>query len=329
MTSKIKFGIIGCSTVAKKSVIPAIIQSKNAELKSIGSRKEYKAKKIAKEFSCDSFGTYEEVINDDQIDAVYISLPIALQAKFALKAINANKNVLCEKTAAYSYKEARKIVNGCKKNNVRFLEAFMFQFHPQQKKIIELLQKNEIGKVFCIHGNFGFNLKYSKNNFRFNKKLGGGILNDVGCYIIRTCQLYFKENPHSIICKLNEKNNIDVNGSFKLFYRNGKIGSGIFSYSDYFQSNYSIWGKDGRLSVERAYNIKENMNAKIILEKNDKIKKIKIKAANHYKLMIEDFCSEIINPDSSYFDYEDSFLQQASIMDAAHRSNRTNKIIKI
>ena len=127
-------------------------------------------------FHCKNFGNYDDVLENKNIDVVYISLPIALQEKWIMKAAKAGKHVLCEKSSTISYNSAQKIVKECKKNGVRIMENFSFIFHPQQTKILQLVNSNKFGKTFSFSGKFGFNLNYSANNFRFKKELGGGIL---------------------------------------------------------------------------------------------------------------------------------------------------------
>jgi len=173
MKNKIRFGIIGCSSIAERNTIPAIKQAQNSDLRYIGSRYHHKAQKFSKKFSCRYYGSYEDVLETDDVDAVYISLPITLQEEWVLKSAKAGKHILCEKSAATSYKSAKKMVNACKKNNVQILEAFSFVYHPQQKKVLEIIKKGTIGKIFSFSAKFGFVLPYSTNNFRFKKSLGG------------------------------------------------------------------------------------------------------------------------------------------------------------
>ena len=118
MHSKIKFGIIGCSRIAKRSVIPAITTSEFAEIEMIGSRSIDKAKIFSNEFNCKKYGTFEYVISDDSVDAVYISTPIGTHEEWAIKAANAGKHVYCEKSTTTSFESAKKMIEHSKQNNV-------------------------------------------------------------------------------------------------------------------------------------------------------------------------------------------------------------------
>ena len=118
MKKKIRFGIIGCSQIANSSTIPAILESRFAELEFVGSRTNSKAKKFARKFDCEKYGTYEDVLNDNQVDAVYISVPIGLHEKWSILAAKAGKHILCEKSISDSFKSAKKMVSESKKYNI-------------------------------------------------------------------------------------------------------------------------------------------------------------------------------------------------------------------
>ena len=329
MKSKIKFGIIGCSSIAKKSTIPAIIIGKNSVLEMIGSRSIIKAKKFAKEFACNKFGNYDDVLNNDNVDAVYISLPISMHEKWAIKAAKSGKHILCEKSATLSYDSAKKIVKECKNNNVKIMENFVFKFHPQHKKFLDLIKQNTIGNIHTFSAKYGFNLSLSNQNFRFNKKLGGGALNDVGCYLISASTFIFNDLPTSVFCNLeiNNKFNIDTRGSILLTFSKNRSALISFSYDDYFQSTYDLWGTKGLIRIERAFNVPKDMKTIISLNQNDKIKKILIPSANQFQLTIEDFCTKIKHNSNNTFVKE--FLNQALIMDAVRKSSAKNSVIKI
>jgi predicted dehydrogenase len=325
---KIKFGIIGCSSIAERTVIPAILKAKNSELSFVGSRTEEKAKKFAKKFSCKKYGSYKEVLENNDIDAVYISLPIALQEKMVLDSAKAKKHILCEKSSTISFRSAEKMIQTCKKNNVQILEGFSFIHHPQQKKVSEYIKNNKIGDVFSFIGKYGFILPYSKNNFRFNKELGGGVLNDVGCYLIKASRMIFETNPISVNCNLysEKKSDVDLKGSIYMKFPNNKIAVGLFSYLDNFQSNYEIWGQKGSISLERAFNAKYNVSTSIQTTIKDKIEKFKTKPTNQSEKMILYFCDVITNSKNKS-NLNNELLNQALVMEKARLSNDMQKTI--
>ena len=165
----IRFGIIGCSRIAKHSVIPAILKSEFAELKMIGSRTVDKAKGFSREFNCQDYGTYEDVISEDSVDAVYISTPVGLHEELAIKAASAGKHIYCEKSSTTSFGSAKRMIESAKQNNVRIIEGLMFRFHPQHAKVKEMIENNKIGNIIAFNGSFGFpafpdeDIRYMKN----------------------------------------------------------------------------------------------------------------------------------------------------------------------
>ena len=331
MVTKLHFGIIGCSSVAKNSFIPALLTTKNAVLESVGSRSISKSKYFAKKFHCKNSGSYDDILENQSIDAVYISLPIGLQEKWILKAAKAGKHVLCEKSSTTSFNSAQKIVNECKKNGIRIMENFPFIFHPQQTKIRQLIKSNKFGNTFSFSGKFGFNLNYSSNNFRFKKELGGGILNDVGCYIICASRYIFQSMPLTIFCNLtyNKKYKIDTKGIIYMTFPKGNSAFGEFSYSSTFQSKYDIWSEKSIINTDKAFNIKPNQSTRISIssEKNSKI--IQIKRHDPFKLLLDYFCKTIEKNLSNRSILENSLLKQALIMDYARKSAKSKSSLEI
>ena len=285
----IKFGIIGCSQIANSSTIPAILESRNAKIKMIGSRSQNKAKKFAAKFQCTDFGTYEEVLESDKIDAVYISLPIGLHKEWCIKAAKAGKHILCEKSSSSSYLDSVKMVKEAKKNEVRIMEGFMFRFHPSHKKVKELVNLGRLGKVYSFFGRYGFPYP-PKNDIRFKKELGEGILNDAGCYPICASRIIFEKEPIGVMCQSTlDKNKVDIKTTIHLKYSDNQFAQMIIGYGLLYHSSYSLWGTKGFLRLTRSYNIPANMKPTISLNSIDSKKNILIRPANHFKLMIDAF----------------------------------------
>ena len=329
MRKVIKFGIIGCSDIANNSTIPAILESNNAQIEMIGSRSLKKAKKFADKFHCDNFGTYEEVLENDMIDAVYISVPVGLHKEWSVKAAKSGKHILCEKSSSSSYSDSVKMVQEAKKNKIRIMEGFMFRFHPSHRKVKELINSGKIGKVYSFFGRYGFP-NPPKNNIRFKKDLGGGILNDAGCYQICASRIIFNKEPIGVICQSTlDENGIDVRTTMNLKYSDSQFAQMITGYGLSYQSSYSLWGTKGFLRLRRSYNIPANMKPIISLNFENKEKNILIQPTNHFKLMIESFSKEITMKGNVSYNFEDDLLKQAKVMEACRMSFKKNKFIEL
>jgi predicted dehydrogenase len=320
--------VLGCSRIASSSTIPAILQSKFTLLEYLGSRDEYKAESFAKKFKCAKFGTYQDVLNDNNVDAVYISLPVGLHEEWVIKAAKAGKHILCEKSSTVSYKSAQKMVDYCKKQNVRLLEGLMFRFHPSHQKVKQIIKQGKLGKLFSFYGKYGFS-QVQFSDIRYNKKLGGGILNDAGCYPVCASRIIFNKEPQSVFYSpiIDKKSGVDVKGILSLKYSNNEFAIMEFGYGLSYQSKYEIWGDKGHLRLSRAYNIPSDMKASILVETPDK-KEILVKPTNHFRLMFDSFSKQILNVAKAHFDFEADLLLQAKVMDAARRSYLKNKPVR-
>ena len=329
-SSKIRFGIIGCSRIAKKAMLPAINNAEIAEIGMIGSRSKEKALEYCKEFGCGSYGTYEDVLSNDNIDAVYISLPVGLHEEWTIKSAKSGKHVLCEKSSTTSLASAERMVEACRKNDVRLLEGFMFRYHPQHKRVISLVKEGMLGNLLSFYGCFGFPFP-NDNDPKLNKELGGGSLNDSAAYAIYASRMIFEEEPINVVCKLKMdfRLGVDVKSDIFLIYADGKTAFISSAFGAYFQSTYSLWGSKSCLRVKRAYAVPNDMKTSIFLDVGDKISEIIVEPEDHFRLMEDDFCREIFNQCINKKNFESDLLNQARVLEAARMSNREGRIIKI
>ncbi len=336
----LKFGIIGCSRIAKRSVIPAIKKSEFAELEIIGSRSTDKAKKFASEFNCEKFGSYNDVISDNSVDVVYISTPIGTHAEWSNKATAAGKHVYVEKSATYDFKSAKKMIESARENNVRIMEGFMFRFHPQHQKVKELIKDGKIGEVKSFNGVFGFPT-FPQNDIRYDPiNSGGGFLNDSGCYPICASRMIFDEEPLGAFSKLkkNPTNNggeTDVEGSIILLYENDKTATISYANGNYYQAKYEVWGTEGVISLDRAYSVPPDFTTKVTLQYNTennwegrRTEIFEIEPKDHFLEMLNTFCKEITGTVKVPFSFEEELLNQARIMTAVKLSNNEVKWLK-
>jgi len=333
--NSIKIGIIGCSRIAKRSVIPAIIKSKYAEIEIIGSRTENKAKEFSKEFNCKKFGAYEDIIKDKSVDMVYISTPIGTHEEWAIKAASEGKHVYCEKSSTTSFESAKKILNTVKQNNVRIMEGFMFKFHTQHQKVRELITDNKIGEIICFNGIFGFP-KFPEDDIRYDKNLGGGFLNDAGCYPICASRMIFEDEPIGVSANLSidQKTGVDVKGISLMTFKNEKMASIVYGNGMYYQSKYNIWGTDGIIDLERAYSLPSDFETNLKIQysksndwKSKKNENFKINPNDHFLEMIDNFCLEVSNQKKSSFNFEKDLENQAKVMEAHRISSEKKKMI--
>lgn len=333
MAQKVRIGILGCADIAKRYAINAFQSIQNAEVVSIASRDLAKAKEWASHFSIPVYQSYEALIKDSHVDAVYIPLPISLHKKWIIKATKFGKHVLSEKSLTTDFQSTKEIIHAAKKAHIVLIENFMCDFHPQHQKVLSLITQGEIGKPFIFSGNFGIPL-LNKDSFRYNKKLGGSALSEQGAYPVFMARKMFNDEPISVEATLfyDKKNHIDMKGAASLVFSDQRIAHIVFSLDSLYQNNYSIWGKKGLIQVKRAYSIPADKKPEIELIKNENLKEfvvpINVEAANHFELIFKDFCKTIVNQKKEKKKIHTGYskiISQAKVLEAIRISSREKR----
>lgn len=189
MSDKIRWGIIGAGGIAK-AFVQAVPHSKTGRMVGVASRSQEKADSLGNELNIPKcYGSYQALLDDPEIDAVYIATPHPMHAEWAIKAADAGKHILCEKPLAITHADAMTIIEAARRNDVFLMEAFMYRCNPQTKKLCKLIQNKVIGDVRVIRATFSFHTAYDLERRLLNNKLGGGGILDVGCYTTSIARL--------------------------------------------------------------------------------------------------------------------------------------------
>lgn len=194
---KVVWGVLSTAKIGWEKVMPAMLKSPHCELRAIASRSLEKGRKLADEFGIPrAYGSYEELLADPEIEAIYNPLPNHEHVPLTLAAARAGKHVLCEKPVALTAKEAEQLREVA--SNVHIMEAFMVRFHPQWLAVRERVHAGVLGDVRSIHSYFSYNNR-DANNIRNQADIGGGALYDIGCYPIVTARFLFGCEPKRVI----------------------------------------------------------------------------------------------------------------------------------
>ncbi len=286
------WGIISCANIAVNSVIPAIVRASENNTITVSSRDFNKAKEIAEKFQCNYADSYDAILNDESIEAVYVPLPTGLHFEWIIKAVKKKKHVLVEKSAVTSFDEAKEIIRLARKNNVAIVENFQFQHHSQHQFVFDLLNKGEIGEIRAFRAYFGFPPFSEETNIRYNKELGGGALLDAGAYTLKATTFMMGEGFEVQSSFLKEHNQFNVDwfgGAFLTNKDKGIFSEVSFGFDNFYQCGYEIWGSKGKITTTRAYTAKRDFKPTIILEKQGDKKEIQLKEDDHFKNMISYF----------------------------------------
>jgi predicted dehydrogenase len=265
MTEPVRWGVLGAAGIAIRKVIPAMAGSDDSRVFGIASRNVDRAAELAGRFSIPRvYGSYEELLDDSEVEAVYIPLPNHLHAEWTLRAAAAGKHILCEKPLAVTAAEAQEMVDGCAKAGVKLMEAFMYRLHPLWDRTRQLVSDGRIGELVAIQATFSYR-NVDPTNIRNVADFGGGALMDIGCYPINVARMMFGSEPQVIRASIvrHPEFGTDVLTSAILDFE-GRQAS--FTCSTILESDQRVLllGTEGRLVVEIPFNIPPDRPTRVI-----------------------------------------------------------------
>lgn len=257
MGEMLRWGILSTAAIGRSAVVPAIRNSRNGTLVAVASRNPDRAKQFAAEFGmAKSYGSYEELLADPGIDAIYNPLPNSLHAPWTLKAAEAGKAVLCEKPLTIGRAEAEKLLEACAALRAPVMEAFMYRFHPQHGRVREIIAGGAIGDVVEVRAHLSANIagRDGPLNVRFVPDLGGGTVLDMGCYGVSICRMIFGEEPRKVTgwWHLDPQTHVDLSGAAMMEFSGGRLGIASASFVSQGRGFYSVIGTRGVIELPRA-----------------------------------------------------------------------------
>ena len=256
MTSRLRWGVLSTATIARTKVIPGIRRADRCELVAIASRDESLARRVAAEFEIPTaHGSYEALLADPRVDAVYIPLPNHLHAPWTIAAVEAGKHVLCEKPLAMTARDAERMIEAADRVGVSLMEAFMYRLHPSWVAARGLVESGRIGRLTAVQSWFSYH-NDDPTNIRNILDSGGGALYDIGCYCVNLSRMLFGAEPDRVegMVVRDPVNGTDVVTSGVMAF-----GSGIASFTCSTRAEddqrVDIYGTAGRISIEIPFNI--------------------------------------------------------------------------
>jgi predicted dehydrogenase len=252
----VRWGVLSTARIGTQKVIPAIQRAVNCEVTALASRDAATAERVAGELGIpDTYGTYEDLLAADNLDAVYIPLPNHLHAEWTKAAARAGKHVLCEKPLALSSSEAQTMVDVCSSEGVKFMEAFMYRLHPSWMKVRELVRSEAIGELRAIQARFTY-FNDDPDNIRNIAAYGGGALMDIGCYPINVARMLFDGEPTTISAAVHRDPRFGVDTLVSAVLEFGE-GQASFVCSTQAENGQSVHllGTKGRIEVDIPFNI--------------------------------------------------------------------------
>ncbi len=304
----LRWGILGASHFAKSATIPAMQKGKHTRVEAVASRSLEKAQKAAKECSIPkAYGSYDELLQDSELDAVYIPLSNNLHTEWTIKAARAGKHVLVEKPIALTAKQGEPLLKVQEETGVQIAEGFMIRYHPQWEKVQELIQAGRIGQVRAVQTAFSY-ANDDAGNIRNQKDVGGGALYDIGCYAISSARLAFGADPKRAIAlvDLDPNNGTDRLTSALLDFEQGQASFVIGTKHVPYQ-RVQIFGTEGHIEVEIPFNAPGERPCRVLVgpgcegapdftiavDSRDTAEVIKLPVGNHYTLQFDGFSKAV------------------------------------
>jgi len=325
MPEKIRWGLLSTAKINRR-LIPAISQSERGELVAVASRSKINAKRYAKEWDIrQAFGSYEELLDSGEVDAVYIGLPNHLHAEWTIKALKAGVHVLCEKPFAVTLEEVDAMIAAKEETGTVLSEAFMYRHHPQTKIAGELVRSGKLGDISMLRGTFDFAFA-KRNNIRLVPEWGGGCLWDVGVYPLSFAQFIMGGPPEWVQgAQWTGDTGVDETFVGQMGYSRNRFAQISSAFRTPFHTFVEIIGTKGRLHISRPFTGVED--SKMIFYTNDGASElISVPKKELYLGEVEDMHAAILDGTPNYLRLEETRNHIRTVL-TLYESARARQII--
>jgi D-xylose 1-dehydrogenase (NADP+, D-xylono-1,5-lactone-forming) len=318
---RLRWGILGAARIARKALIPAIRASSNGVLAAVASRDAERARSLARESGAVRWhGSYGALLDDPEVDAVYVPLPNALHRPWAMSAAVAGKHVLCEKPMALDAAECREMEAVAAAHGVKLMEAFMYRFHPRIEGLRELVRSGRIGEVRTVRSAFTFHLT-RPGDVRLDAALGGGALMDVGCYCVNVSRLVMGAEPVEAQSRATwTPGGVDAELTGLLRFASGALAHFDCALTLERRELCEVAGTDGWLALPSTF-VPGNAEATIHEHRGDEQRVHAFPGVDPYRIMVERFAESVLEDAPVPCPAEDAAHNMRAI-EALYRSAR-------
>ena len=322
--AKIRWGVLSTAKIGTRHVIPAMQQSSHCEIVAIASRDLERAQAVASRLNIPQvYGSYEALLDDPTIDAVYNPLPNHLHVPLSIQALEAGKHVLCEKPIGLASQEGQQLVDAGKQfPELKLMEAFMYRHHPQWQQVRSWVADGRIGELRTIQSFFSY-FNDDPDNIRNNADIGGGGLMDIGCYNISLSRFIFSSEPQRV-CGIVE---------YDPDFRTDRLASGILDFGTGTSTftcstqlvpyqRVNLFGTTGRVEIEIPFNAPADKSCNMWLQTGEKTEHLALPACNQYTIQGDLFAQAIMNDTPVPTPIEDA-VANMRVIEAIVRSGKS------
>jgi predicted dehydrogenase len=324
MPNKIRWGVLSTAAIGVKKVIPAMQQGQHSTVTAIASRDLAKAQEAAKALGIPTaYGSYEELLADPDIDAIYNPLPNQLHIPWTAKAAEAGKHVLCEKPFSMTVAEAKSLLPIRSRTGVKIGEAFMIRSFPQWLRLRELLKQGRVGELRSVVGVFSY-FNVDPTNIRNQMEAGGGALMDIGCYLIQAARYGFAAEPTRVVSRLERDPQMHTDRLTSALL-DFPAGQAIFTCSTQLvpYQRVHFLGTRGRIEIEIPFNAPIERPTRIFIDDGDLTGKTitteTFPTANQYIMQGDDFSKAILDNTEVPVPLEDA-IKNMAVIEAVFKS---------
>ena len=328
--NKVRWGILSTAEIGLMKVIPAMQQGEYCEIVGIASRRMEKAQAAAQQLGIPkAYGSYEALLADPHIDAVYIPLPNHLHVPWSIKALQAGKHVLCEKPIGLNVAEAEQLLEVARRHpHLKVMEAFMYRHHPQWRKAKQLVDEGQIGDLRTIQTFFAY-YNVDPENIRNRADFGGGGLMDIGCYCISLSRFIFDAEPQRVVGIVETD---PVFGTDRLTSGLMDFGRGTSAWTCATQvvpyQRVNIFGSAGRVEIEIPFNAPSDRPCKMWHERNGAIEEIVFPICDQYTIQGDLFSLAVLNDTAVPTPLEDA-VANMKVIEAILRSSQHGTWVEV
>lgn len=324
---QVRWGVLSTANIGRVDVIPGMHKARNVDVRALASRSLVTAQYWATKLNIPvAYGTYDELLSDPDIEAIYNPLPNHLHYETTLAAVRRGKHVLCEKPFALNSEEAEAVRAAA--GNMLVAEAFMVRAHPQWSKARELIQAGTLGKVRAVQVLFSYN-NTDPSNIRNIASAGGGAMYDIGCYAVVSGRYVFGAEPKRVVSLVDRDPDFLTDRTMSVLIDFGEGRQESFSVSSQatpFQ-RVNILGTEARLEIQAPFTPSRGGATTIYLDQGEQVGgasavPVAVTEADQYQLLVETFSSAITRGAALEFGIDDAVLQMR-VLDAIFRSEKT------
>ena len=322
MPTTTRWGILSTANIARAAVIPAIQAAANNEVVAVASRDAERAENFAGKLGIPrAYGSYEALLDDADIDAVYIALPNSLHLAWAVNAAAAGKHILCEKPLALNAAQCREMAAAAEESGVLLMEAFMYRFHPQITTALDLIRDGAVGKLHHMHAAFTFRVT-NPANIRLQADLGGGSLMDVGCYCVNALRTFAGSEPIEVQATATwHANGVDERMVGLLRFANGLTGQFDSALNLARRETFLAAGTEATLELPRTYLPGTGDTTVRVRKSYADAHEQTIAGVDEYQLMVEHFADCVRTGQPPRYGPEEAACNMA-VIEALYRSAR-------